>query len=212
MLFNTRFIVIASLYSTCALAQSSASASDSPVETLTPLPSTRTTSLRPTSTGASSASAALPSGACLQACIVQGASRSSCDPTADASCACTDTTFQNEVLNCLNTNCPEEAADALALQQQNCAGVSSGAPRSSSFSLSLPASITRSASSALSSASASLSRSVSASGSRSLASPSSTNGSGLSPNGAPKLGIDASQGLAAVVVAVGGIVGAMMVF
>ncbi|KAG1831638.1 hypothetical protein EV424DRAFT_1534304 [Suillus variegatus] len=78
-------------------------------------------------TTTSDAAAATPSGItpCILSCSTQAASAGGCSSFTDLSCVCTSTAFQDAAGACLQANCTTaEVAQAMALQQSECASVS----------------------------------------------------------------------------------------
>ncbi|KAG8771508.1 hypothetical protein FRC12_003571 [Ceratobasidium sp. 428] len=57
---------------------------------------------------------------CIAECSTQAAQDAGCSSLTDTTCVCTNTDFQSSVVECLQTNCPDEMAAAMQLQQQIC--------------------------------------------------------------------------------------------
>ncbi|KAF7318553.1 CFEM domain-containing protein [Mycena chlorophos] len=62
---------------------------------------------------------------CLESCIAQAAANSACKDPMDVSCVCTNQAFQQAAGTCLEAHCTsDDLMQAVALQQQECAGQS----------------------------------------------------------------------------------------
>ncbi|KAF5361138.1 hypothetical protein D9758_009033 [Tetrapyrgos nigripes] len=65
---------------------------------------------------------------CILNCTSQAASANGCVSFADITCVCTNQAFQTAAAACLQANCTsDDLTNALQLQQQQCAALSSGA-------------------------------------------------------------------------------------
>ncbi|PVG00351.1 hypothetical protein CPB86DRAFT_813153 [Serendipita vermifera] len=59
---------------------------------------------------------------CVQNCLAEGLTSSSCGSLDNVECLCSDETYTGTVATCVTTNCPDDLESAIAYQTATCSG------------------------------------------------------------------------------------------